>query len=80
MCTLTNLRGEKPILADLRTQSRHFETRHSLMRGKSGNLKQQGQSVVIAEDVQKLSTPNTEGVPHPPLRSVVGVWGGAGKL
>jgi len=29
-----------PIFADLWTQDRHFEPRHSLMRGKSGNLKQ----------------------------------------
>ena len=43
---LQNLRGENPpIFADLRTKYRHFEPRHSAMRGKSRNLKQQGQSV-----------------------------------
>ena len=33
------------IFADLRTHNRHFKLRHSLIRGKSGNLKQQCQSL-----------------------------------
>jgi len=34
------IEGQKANFADLRTQNRHFEPRHSLMRGKSENLKQ----------------------------------------
>ena len=38
-------RDETPNFANLRTQNRHFEPQRSLMRGKSENIKQQGQSV-----------------------------------
>jgi len=40
-CSLTNLRGENPhFFSDFLTQNRHFERRHSILPGKSGNLKQ----------------------------------------
>jgi len=45
-CPLKIWGVKTPIFSDLRTQNRHFEPTHSLMRGKSGNLKQQGQSLV----------------------------------
>ena len=75
--SLTNLRGEKlqfsPICGPI---NRHFESRHSLMRGKSENLKQWGQS--MARWGRPYQT--WRGSPYPPLRSVVLLVCGVGQV
>ena len=50
MCPLKFEGRKNPIFADLRTQNRHFEPRHSLMREKSGNLKN-SVNLCLDEDV-----------------------------
>ena len=76
---LSKFKGQKtPIFADLRTQNQHYELRNSLMRRKSGNLKQQGQSLAMSGRPYQTWW---ESAPfHPEIGGPLGVWSGAGKL
>jgi len=61
------IEGKNPIFANLWTPSRQFEPHHSIMRGKSGNLKQYSQSVVRLQHAYQTWWVSH----HPHLKSVV---------
>ena len=67
--------AKKTFFANFRAQNRHFEPRHSLMRGKSENVK----DLWLGEDVH---TKHGWGYHHPTpkIGCPVDVWGGASKF
>jgi len=71
MWPLKNLMGKKQFLPIYGPRSQHFEPNHSIMRGKSANLKQQHQSVHTKHG----------GIPKPraEIGCSLGAWDEAGK-